>query len=94
MVTFHQLMELDVNALETFSDSWNAVHRKIKDARTEFHDGGEVQKLYDWGIPSEHRSDVGGGQQMEQADIAHLNTVGLAQDFNVRGTSDEMTSYA
>ena len=31
---------------------------------------------------------------MERADIAHLNTVGLAQDFNVRGTSDEMTSCA
>ncbi|MGW3120288.1 hypothetical protein ACWDBW_24615 [Streptomyces sp. NPDC001107] len=57
----------------------------------------EVQRRYDWGIPSEHRSDVGGGGggvNLEQADIAHLNTVGLAQDFNVYGTSDEITSCA
>ena len=64
------------------------------------HDGQvtyrvEMQKRYDWGIPSEHRTDVGGGgQHMEQADIAHLNTVGLARDFDVHGTSDEMTSCA
>ena len=31
---------------------------------------------------------------MEQADITHLNTVGLAQDFNVRGTPDERASCA
>lgn len=55
----------------------------------------EVQKRDDWGIPSEHRSDVGGGGvNLEQAGLAHLNTVGLAQDFNVYGTSDEITSCA
>lgn len=58
----------------------------------------EVQKRYDWGIPSEHRATVSGGgpgpmgMDLEQADIAHLHTSGMAQDFDVSGSSDEMTA--
>ncbi|MFF4212701.1 hypothetical protein ACFYZE_25740 [Streptomyces sp. NPDC001796] len=68
------------------------------------HDGEvtyrvEVKKRYDWGIPSEHRANATGGwgpasMNLEQADIAHLNTVGMGRDFDVVGTSDEMTSCA
>lgn len=70
----------------------------------EVHDGEatyrvEVRKRYDWGIPSEHRATVSGGAgpaeiEMEQADIAHLHSVGMARDFDVVGTSDEMTVCA
>ncbi|NBE56189.1 hypothetical protein [Streptomyces boluensis] len=58
----------------------------------------EVQKRYDWGIPSEHRATVSGGgpgptgMDLEQADIAHLHSSGMAQDFDVSGSSDEMTA--
>ncbi|MEU6308347.1 hypothetical protein [Streptomyces chartreusis] len=58
----------------------------------------EVQKRYDWGIPSEHRATVSGGgpgpmgMDLEQADIAHLHTSGMAQDFAVSGASDAMTA--
>ncbi|MDI3384702.1 hypothetical protein QIS99_00480 [Streptomyces sp. B-S-A8] len=58
----------------------------------------EVKKRYDWGIPSEHRATVSGGgpgplgMELEQADIAHLHTSGMARDFNVSGSSDEMTA--
>ena len=31
---------------------------------------------------------------LEQADIAHLNTMGMGRDFAVVGTSDEITSCA
>ncbi|UNO39451.1 hypothetical protein [Streptomyces sp. MST-110588] len=66
-------------------------------------DGGEikyhveVRKRYDWGIPSEHRATVSGGagplgMDLEQADIAHLHSSGMAQDFDVSGSSDEMTA--
>lgn len=57
----------------------------------------EVKKRYDWGIPSEHRATVSGGgpgplgMNLEQADIAHLHSSGMARDFDVSGTSDEMT---
>jgi hypothetical protein len=57
----------------------------------------EVQKRYDWGIPSEHRRSLdapGGMVHLEQADIAHLNTVGMARDFDVSGRSDPMTASA
>ncbi|MGW7056672.1 hypothetical protein, partial [Streptomyces sp. NPDC054888] len=58
----------------------------------------EVQKRYDWGIPSEHRATVSGdgpgplGMDLEQADIAYLHSSDMAQDFNVSGSSDEMTA--
>ncbi|MER6009411.1 hypothetical protein [Streptomyces bluensis] len=57
----------------------------------------EVRKRYDWGVPSEHRATVSGGgpgpmgMDLEQADIAHLHSSGMAQDFDVSGSSDEMT---
>ncbi|WP_420035847.1 hypothetical protein ACN2WE_29610 [Streptomyces sp. cg28] len=57
----------------------------------------EVKKRYDWGIPSEHRATVSGGgpgpmgMDLEQADIAHLHSAGTARDFDVSGSSDEMT---
>lgn len=55
----------------------------------------DVMKRYDWGIPSEHRRTLEGGWgplsiEMEQADIARLHSVGMAQDFNVYGSSDVM----
>ncbi|WP_369172739.1 hypothetical protein AB5J49_34330 [Streptomyces sp. R28] len=46
MVTFSQLLELDVAGLERFADRWNAViHRKIRQAREGFHDD-VVRKLH------------------------------------------------
>jgi hypothetical protein len=53
----------------------------------------DVQKRYDWGIPSEHRRDL---EQfpvyLEQSEIARLNMVGKARDFDVQGSTDRMTS--
>jgi hypothetical protein len=66
----------------------------------EKHDGRityhvEVRKRYDWGIPSEHRRTLDGGVvELEQADIAHLHSAGMAQDFDVSGSSDTMTASA
>ncbi|MFG2528135.1 hypothetical protein [Streptomyces sp. NPDC048516] len=60
----------------------------------------EVKKRYDWGIPSEHRATVSGGgpgplgMNLEQADIAHLHSSGMARDFDVSGTSGEMTVHS
>ncbi|MEU6846167.1 hypothetical protein ABZ930_30255 [Streptomyces sp. NPDC046716] len=66
-------------------------------------DGGEiayhveVRKRYDWGTPSEHRGDLEkslAGYEVvdiEQADVAELNRVGLARDFDVKGTTGERT---
>ncbi len=56
----------------------------------------EIQKRYDWGIPSEHRADLAQESMLldvhyEQADIARLNSVGLARDFDVKGTSKTTT---
>lgn len=56
----------------------------------------EVQKRYDWGIPSEHRRTVSKDipfmpdVKLEQADLAHLHSSGLARDFDVHGSSDVM----
>ena len=55
----------------------------------------EVDKQYDFGIPSEHRRNVkgplpGGIVDVEQADVAYLNTTGKAKDFKVWGRSGEM----
>ncbi|MGW2721536.1 hypothetical protein [Streptomyces sp. NPDC001492] len=59
----------------------------------------EVNKRYDWGVPSEHRrtQEKFGGpfkMELEQADLAHLNSVGLARDFDVVGTSDTIRTSA
>ncbi len=55
----------------------------------------EVQKRYDWGVPSEHRrtqTAFGGPfkMELEQADLARLNSTGLARDFDVKGSSGQM----
>ncbi|WP_369354700.1 hypothetical protein [Streptomyces sp. cg2] len=55
----------------------------------------DIQKRYDWGIRSGHRQTLAafGGpfkMELEQADLAHLNTTGLARDFDVKGTSGQM----
>ncbi|WP_405003705.1 hypothetical protein OHV13_04270 [Kitasatospora purpeofusca] len=48
----------------------------------------EVRKRYDWGTPSEGRDDLNKVWiHMTQPEIAHLNTVGLARDFDVVGSS-------
>ncbi|WP_189296740.1 hypothetical protein [Streptomyces albospinus] len=58
----------------------------------------EVRMRDDWGIPSEHRATVSGGgpgplgMSLEQADIAHLHSPQMARDFDVSGSSDEMTA--
>ncbi|MEQ0560399.1 hypothetical protein ABJI51_15020 [Amycolatopsis sp. NEAU-NG30] len=57
----------------------------------------EIQKRYDWGIPSEHRRDLEKSTPLldvdfEQADIAHLNTTGMARDFDVVGSSAQKTA--
>jgi len=59
----------------------------------------EIQKRYDWGIPSEHRRDLEKDTPIldvdfEQADIAHLNTTGKARDFDVVGSSGQKTASA
>lgn len=46
----------------------------------------EVQKRYDWGIPSEHRRNLDHSPvHLEQSEVARLNYVGLAKDFDVHG---------
>ncbi|WP_435241127.1 hypothetical protein [Streptomyces cucumeris] len=48
----------------------------------------DIYKRYNWGNPAggEHRNDVGKGPvKISQNDLAHLNTVGLARDFDVIG---------
>lgn len=53
----------------------------------------EVQKRYDWGTPSEHRRPLDGGPiHFEQADLARLNMVGEASDFDVRGQTATKTT--
>ncbi|WP_432587772.1 hypothetical protein ABVG11_20920 [Streptomyces sp. HD1123-B1] len=48
----------------------------------------DIYKRYNWGNPAggDHRNDVGKGPvKISQNDLAHLNTVGLARDFDVVG---------
>lgn len=48
----------------------------------------DIYKRYNWGNPAGgvHRGDVGKGPlKISQNDLAHLNTVGLARDFDVVG---------
>jgi hypothetical protein len=55
----------------------------------------EVQKDYDWGTPSEHRKDLtapGGLVDAEQSEVARLNHVRLAQDFQVHGRTSTQTT--
>jgi hypothetical protein len=48
---------------------------------------------YDWGIPSEHRRDLQKGPvHFEQADLARLNLVGEATDFDVTGKTGTKTT--
>jgi hypothetical protein len=62
------------------------------------HDGQieyrvEIKKRYDWGIPSEHRRDLERHfLHFEQADLARLNMVGEATDFDVTGTTGTRTT--
>ncbi|SFE15848.1 hypothetical protein SAMN04487819_108249 [Actinopolyspora alba] len=52
----------------------------------------EVRKNYDWGIPSEGRGNLQKGPvELEQADIAHLHSTGMARDFKVHGETGKMT---
>jgi hypothetical protein len=53
----------------------------------------EVEKRYDWGVPSEHRRDLDKGPvHFEQSDISRLNLVGKGKDFDVHGSTSTMTS--
>ncbi|MYW69518.1 hypothetical protein GTY65_36445 [Streptomyces sp. SID8379] len=67
-----------------------------QDGEIDYH--VEVQKRYDWGTPSEHRGDLEKSLagydvvDIEQADVAELNRVGLAQDFDVHGSTGAQTS--
>ncbi|WP_395298785.1 RHS repeat-associated core domain-containing protein [Kitasatospora hibisci] len=48
----------------------------------------EIRKRYDWGTPSEGRDNVHKMWiDMSQPEMAHLNMVGLARDFDVVGSS-------
>ncbi|WP_416529646.1 DNRLRE domain-containing protein [Streptomyces coelicoflavus] len=52
----------------------------------------QVRKRYDWGVPSEKRNDLKQSFlwvdiDVQQAEVAHLHTVGLAQDFDVYGSA-------
>lgn len=53
----------------------------------------KIRKRYDWGVPSEHRANlkihIPGvlDYDIAQPEIAHLHTVGLARDYDVRGSS-------
>jgi hypothetical protein len=54
----------------------------------------EVRKRYDWGTPSEHRRDLDKGPlHFEQSELARLNLVGLAKDFDVTGKTASHTAY-
>lgn len=59
----------------------------------------EVQKRYDWGVPTEHRRDLDakpGGVpvvHLEQSQVARLNQLGLGKDFDVHGTTGTMTAH-
>jgi hypothetical protein len=61
------------------------------------HDGQidyhiEVKKRYDWGVPSEHHRDLDRYfLHFEQADIARLNMVGEAKDFDITGKTETKT---
>lgn len=52
-----------------------------------------IRKRYDWGVPSEHRANLKTkipgvlSYDIAQPEIAHLHTVGLARDYDVRGSS-------
>jgi hypothetical protein len=53
----------------------------------------EIKKRYDWGTPSEHRRDLDRFPvHLEQADVARLNMVGEATDFDVTGKSHTKTT--
>lgn len=58
----------------------------------------EVQKRYDWGVPTEHRGDLDKNVgpvpvvHIEQSEVARLNALGLAKDFDVHGTTKTMTA--
>jgi hypothetical protein len=53
----------------------------------------EVQKRYDWGVPSEHRRDLDRTPvHLEQADLARLDMVGEATEFDVKGQSGTKTT--
>jgi hypothetical protein len=58
----------------------------------------EVQKRYDWGVPTEHRRDLDKNLgpvpvvHLEQSEVARLNQVGRAKDFDVHGSTRTMTS--
>jgi hypothetical protein len=53
----------------------------------------EVHKRYDWGVPSEHRRDLQKfTAHFEQSEIARLNMVGEAKDFDVHGKTATMTA--
>ncbi|MEW2626097.1 DNRLRE domain-containing protein [Streptomyces sp. NPDC048106] len=52
----------------------------------------QVRKRYDWGVPSEHRDPLRKSFlwvdiSLQQSEVAHLHTVGLAQDFDVYGSA-------
>ncbi|GAA3486552.1 DNRLRE domain-containing protein [Streptomyces cremeus] len=52
----------------------------------------QVRKRYDWGIPSEKRNDLKQSflwvdVNVQQAEVAHLHTAGMAQDFDVYGSA-------
>jgi hypothetical protein len=54
----------------------------------------EVRKRYDWGTPSEHHRPLSkAGIHLEQPDIARLNMVGEAQDFDVTGRTSTMRNH-
>jgi hypothetical protein len=77
---------------------YRLVGEKKPDGQITYH--VEIRKRYDFGVPSEHRRDLPGHVNAlhgdydiwKQADIARLNMVGMAKDFDVQGTSQQMTA--
>jgi hypothetical protein len=59
----------------------------------------EVQKRYDWGVPTEHRRDLPKNVgpvslgHFEQSQLARLNQIGAAKDFDVHGTTETKTTH-
>ncbi|MGY1502685.1 hypothetical protein ACW4TU_39925 [Streptomyces sp. QTS52] len=53
----------------------------------------KIKKRYDWGVPREHKANlkirIPGllDYDIAQPEVAHLHTVGLARDYDVRGSS-------
>jgi RHS repeat-associated protein len=87
---------ISTRALETESLDWyyalNGFEYRISGPPNSAHQTLDVRKRYDWGTPSENRNDIYHKVlwvevDLRQWEIAHLHTVGLAQDYDIYGST-------